>query len=315
MSFAGRQVLVTGGAGFIGSHLVDRLVSEGAKVTVIDNLSSGNKENLGRSWGKIRFVRADVGDREFFCQGPGRIDFVFHLAANASVPESVRNPLHDFKTNAQGTVNLLEKLRKTHVEKIVFACSAAVYGPPLYTPIGEEHPVNPISPYGASKLAGEKMGFAFSEVYGLPFTSLRIFNVYGPRQRKYVMYDFARKLKANPYRLDVLGDGEQVRSYCYIADAVDGFLIAAKNESGVYNLAGGKPTKIRDLAEMMVSRLSPNARIEYTGESWRGDIKNLAADISKIRRLGFNPRTSLESGLRKLIDWYDGLDQIRRQGD
>jgi len=311
MKLRGRRVLVTGAAGFIGSHLVDRLVEEGAEVVAIDNLKDGNLSNLAESMDKIEFHKVDIRNFESLKEVMDGVEIVFHLAANANVPYSVDNPKYDFETNTLGTFNVLKLSLDLDVEKVVYASSAAVYGEPIYVPIDEEHPLNPISPYGASKLAGERLGFAYFKTYGLPFVSLRIFNTYGPRQRRYVMYDFLRKLKENPNRLEVLGTGEQIRDFCYVKDCVEAFVLACKsgNAAGeAFNIAGGNPISIKDLAFLMVKILSLDRRtkIVFTGESWKGDIVNLYADISKIKsKLGFKPRVSLGEGILKLKEWFD----------
>lgn len=296
MEIKGKKVLVTGGAGFIGSHIVDKLVKIASRVIVLDNLQAGKEENLKQIRGKIEFVEGDTRDKGLVDKVVKKVDVIFHIAANASVPNSVENPRYDFETNTLGTFNLLEASIGSQVEKFIYASTAAVYGNPVYTPIDEKHPLNPISPYGASKLAAERMGFAFNETYGLQFTAIRIFNTYGPRQPRYVIYDFIKKLRQNPKRLEVLGDGNQVRDYCFISDMVDAFILVAERGEGVYNAAGGQPITIRELAELIVSKVSPNARIVYGGRTWRGDIKTLIADISRLRELGFKPKVSLKEG-------------------
>ncbi|MCK4730984.1 MAG: SDR family NAD(P)-dependent oxidoreductase [Methanophagales archaeon] len=306
-----KEVLVSGGAGFIASHLVDLLVEKGASVTVIDNLKDGKIENLEKSKDKICFKKVDVRDYEEVEKTikEREIKIVFHLAANANVPYSVEYPKYDFETNALGTFNVLKSCVDNDVEKIIYASSAAVYGEPVYVPIDEKHPLNPISPYGASKLAGEKLGFAYYHTYGIPFVSMRIFNTYGPRQPRYVMYDFLKKLKENPKKLEVLGTGEQIRDYCYVTDTANAFILAAENENAVgesFNIAGGNPISINELAELMVRilGLEGSTEIYYTGKSWKGDIVKLVADISKIKKLGFEPKTGLEEGLSKLKEWF-----------
>ena len=310
MKLRGKRVLVTGAAGFIGSHLVDRLVEEGAEVVAIDNLKDGDLSNLAESMDKIEFHEIDVRDFESLKEVMDGVEIVFHLAANANVPYSVDNPKYDFETNALGTFNVLKLSLDLDVEKVVYASSAAVYGEPVYVPIDEEHPLNPISPYGASKLAGERLGFAYFKTYGLPFVSLRIFNTYGPRQRRYVMYDFLRKLKENPNRLEVLGSGEQIRDFCYVKDCVEAFVLACKsgNAAGeAFNIAGGNPISIRDLAFLIVKILGLDGRTEvmFTGESWKGDIVKLYADITKIKdKLGLEPKVGLEEGIVRLKRWF-----------
>ncbi len=299
------DILVTGGSGFLGSHLVERLVQARNNVVVIDDLSSGRMVNLKKVIDQIEFIKADLRDREFVMNIVKDVDLVYHLGANASVPRSVQDPVYDFECNSLGTFNVLEACRRADVDRVVYASSAAVYGEPEYTPIDENHPLHPISPYGASKLAGEKMGFAYHKVYGLRFLALRIFNVYGTRQKKYVMYDFIRKLIKKPRSLKVLGNGEQTRTFCYISDAIDTFLLVARQTHGVFNVGGNLPIKIKDLAELFVSKLSPHTLIQYTGTSWRGDIQTLVPDISKTEKLGFKPTITLDQGIEKLIASYN----------
>ncbi len=300
----GKNVLVTGGAGFIGSHIVDRLAGECA-VTALDNLSTGKEENLPE--GAI-FVKGDLRDAGLVKKTikDADIDVVFHIGANASVPHSTEDPRYDFETNALGTFNVIEACQDSNVEKIVYASTAAVYGEPIRTPIDEGHPLQPISPYGASKLAGERYGFAFKETYGIDFAAIRIFNTYGPRQPRYVMYDFIHKLRRDPSLLEVLGTGEQIRDYCYVSDMADAFVLVAGHGRGVYNAAGGSPTSIKELAELMVSIISPEAEIRYGGKTWAGDVNTLYADITRIRELGFEPKVGFEEGVRKMIGWFEG---------
>ncbi len=299
------NALVTGGAGFIGSHLVDRLVEDGLDVTVIDNLHAGKLENLENARDKITFIKGDVRDAELLKRAIADADIVFHIGANASVPYSVENPRYDFETNALGTFNILDASVNSDVKKVVYASTAAVYGEPEYIPIDEKHPLRPISPYGASKLAGESVGMAFKEAYGLNFASIRIFNTYGPRQPRYVMYDFIMKLKRDSSKLDVLGTGEQMRDYCHVSDMVDVFMLVTEKGEGIYNAAGGVPTPIRELAELMVSEMSPGAEIQYGGKTWKGDINTLIADITKLKNLGFAPKVDIRSGIKMMIEWFE----------
>ena len=306
------NALVTGGAGFIGSHLVGRLVEDGLDVTVIDNLHAGKPENLDSSKGGTTLIKGDIRDVELLKRVIVDVDIVFHIGANASVPYSVENPRYDFETNALGTFNILEASVNSNVKKVVYASTAAVYGEPEYIPIDEKHPLRPISPYGASKLAGESVGMAFKETYGLNFASIRIFNTYGPRQPRYVIYDFIMKLRRDPKNLEVLGTGEQVRDYCYVSDMVDAFMLMAEKGDGIYNAAGGVPTSIRELAELMVSEISPGAEIQYGGKTWKGDINTLIADITKLRNLGFAPKVDLRIGVKKMIEWFNAVKISKR---
>ena len=307
MHVEGKNILVTGGAGFIGSHLVDRLIKKKSTVKVIDNYQAGRRENLNQSWDEIQVIKGDIRNSELVREVIEDVDVIFHIAANASVPYSVKNPRYDFETNALGTFNILEASINSNVEKIIYASSAAVYGEPTYTPIDEVHPLNPISPYGTTKLAGEKLGFTFKEIYGLDFTAIRIFNTYGPRQPRYVIYDFIKKLNKNPDKLEVLGSGEQVRDYCYISDMVNAFILVAEKGNSVYNAAGGSPISIRELADLMVSEISPNAKIKYGGKTWKGDINVLTANITRLKNLGFQPEIDFKTGIKRTIEWFKGV--------
>jgi len=311
MKLQNKKILVTGAAGFIGSHLVDRLAEEGAEVVAVDNLKDGYLSNLAQHSDEIEFHKIDVRELETLEEVMEDVDVVFHLAANANVPYSVENPMYDFGSNALGTFNVLKSSLDLGVENVVYASSAAVYGEPVYVPMDERHPLNPISPYGASKLAGERLGLAYYHTYGLKFTALRIFNTYGERQRRYVMFDFLKKLTENPKRLEVLGTGEQIRDFCYVKDCVEAFILAAENSAAVgdvFNIAGGNPMSIRDLAYLMVRMLGLDGRTEivFIGKSWKGDVIKLYADISKIKhKLGFYPMVELEEGILRLKRWFD----------
>lgn len=300
----GTKVLVTGGAGFIGSHLVERLVSERMHVVVLDNLSSGCFENLGNCLEKIRFVEGDIRDKELLGEMVRDTQVIFHLAANASVPVSVEDPEFDFQTNVVGTFNLLQSSVGQDLESFVFASSAAVYGGSDVA-LSESSARNPVSPYGTSKSCGELLGLSYKRSFKIPFVVARIFNVYGPRMPRYAMYDFYRKLKKNHRQLDVLGDGKQERQFCYVSDAVDALILIAEKGKDVYNIAGGEVISMGELAKIFVKKISPEARISTTGASWPGDIEKLLADTTKLRNLGFSPKTCLASGIGFLIDWFD----------
>ena len=314
-----KRVLVTGGAGFIGSHLVDALINEEVEVIVIDDLSRGNMENLNNAIKRITFRKLDIRNYEEVKKifNETEVEVVFHCAANANVPYSVENPEYDFTVNVLGTFNILMSSLESNVERVIYASSAAVYGEPEYVPIDEGHPLNPISPYGASKLAGEKLGFAYYHTYGIGFTSLRIFNAYGPRQKKHVIYDILRKLNEDPSRLELLGDGRQVRDFCYVTDVVKAFLLAAENKNSigeVFNIGSGEAISLHKLASLIIEimGLKQRTKIYYTGKTWRGDIQKLVADISKAKNvLGFRPEVSLMDGITRVIKWFDEEDRNR----
>ena len=307
MSLKDCRILVTGGAGFIASHLVDLLVTGGAKVVVLDDMSSGKEDNLVQVAGDIEVHTGSVTDHAQVDALVRGCRFVFNFAANADVPRSVKHPDIDFHTNSVGMFNVLDACRRHGVERVLQASTAAVYGEPSYTPMDESHPLRPISPYGASKLGAESLGLAYHHTYDLPFTAVRIFNTYGPRQPRYVIHDLFRKIQKNPQRLEVLGTGEQVRDYCYVTDTAGAFVNLALNPEAngqVYNIAGGQPISIKDLVGKILATLQlTDTEIYYTGQSWPGDITRLVAGIDKIKGTGFAPTVDLDEGLRRFADW------------
>lgn len=290
---------------------MEQFVAAGAQVTALDNFSAGRVENLDSVKSSIRVVTMDIRD-ESLEQVVSAHDVVIHMAANADVPRSVEDPCYDFENNVMGSYNVLRACMRGGVSKVVFASSAAVYGEPEYSPMDELHPTNPASPYGAAKLAIEKLGFAYHRSFGLPFTAVRIFNTYGVRQPRYVMYDLLKKLYRDPTKLIVLGTGEQVRDYSYVTDTARCFLLAAADDASsgeVYNVAGAYPITIRDLADKLIAiRGAGDVSVSFTGSSWPGDIAILAADITKAEKLlGFAPTVELHDGLARLDSWLSKL--------
>ena len=306
--YGGKRVAVTGAAGFIGSHLVDKLVGVGAHVVALDNLHSGVMTNLAQSIHRIRFHKVDVRDRAAVCTVLDGSDIVFHLAGNALVPYSVENPAYDFESNVLGTYHVLELLRQERIGRVVFSSSAAVYGVPMENPVSELYPLEPISPYGASKLAAERLGVGWARTYDVHFVVARIYNTYGPRQRKYVMYDLLNKLHRNPHHLEVLGDGTQMRDYSYVSDTVRALLLLGERglAGEAYNVAGDNPTRISALIDLLLEVMGlEKVALTYTGESWRGDVPTMVADMTKLKSLGFEPQVSLPDGLASLLAWMD----------
>ena len=303
----GKRIVVTGGGGFIGSHLVDSLTPQN-EVTVVDDLSAGQRSNVNDD---CEFRQVDVRHRDELEPIVESQDVIFHLAADAHTRATSAgwdDPRHDMEVNAIGTQNLFEAVREGDTDPVVvYASSCALYGNPEYTPMDEGHPMNPISPYGTHKLVGDRYVYAYHSEYDMQTRSIRIFNSYGPRQPRYVMYDFLRKLQDDPSSLEVLGSGRQVRDYTYIDDAVDAFeLVAERGADGqAYNLSGNQTISIGDLAELMIDLLDLDASIEYTGESWKGDPTRLEADIEKLRGIGYEPTYTIEEGLERLIEWFE----------
>ncbi|MFX0141378.1 MAG: NAD-dependent epimerase/dehydratase family protein, partial [Candidatus Hodarchaeota archaeon] len=238
-------------------------------------------------------------------------DYIFHLAANASVPNSLIYLDYDFETNVVGTYNLLKSAHSFGDKtKIIYSSSAAVYGEPTSLPIKESHSLNPISPYGASKLCGETYCLTFNRVFNLKTISLRLFNVYGPKQPRYVIYDLLNKLSTNKDTLEVLGTGEQKRDFIYISDVVNAFLFAAQKEEAVgkvFNIGTGNVISIKNLASQIIKLLGyeNTTKIKYTGTSWKGDVNTFQADISLLKEiLNYEPKVKFHQGLELEIEWF-----------
>ena len=304
-----QKVLVTGGAGFIASHLVDALVEKNAAVTVVDDLSNGRIENVNKD---ACFIRASILDTEKMRECVKDVDVVFHLAADTGTKETsmgFKDPFAEMTVNARGSVNILKCVMDCNPSaSIVFASSAAIYGEPKYTPVDEKHPTEPVSPYGISKLAGEKYMVAYFREFGVKSVVGRIFNTYGPRQSRYVIHDLIKKLGINQNELEILGTGTVIRDYAYVSDTVGALiLIAEKGKDGeIYNIAGGNPISIENLANLILRELSlsEKTKIKYTGASWKGDISKMIADITKIQQLGYQPKVNLETGIKYTVNWF-----------
>jgi UDP-glucose 4-epimerase len=307
-----KRVLVTGGAGFIGSHLVEALVARGDRVTVIDNLATGKRENLAQVAGAITWVEHSVTD--LLTAGEldvAAYDIIFHLAANPYIPPSVEKPSFDYALNLHTTFLLLEALRLAPSRPIlVNTSSAAVYGNPASLPIRETDPTVPISPYGVSKLAAERYVAVFSALYGLPAVSARLFSVYGPRQRKQVVFDLLTRLRADPAHLEVLGDGSQARDFCYVGDTVQALLLMAENaprQGEAYNVAQGRTHTIADLVQALVQVCGLQPAIHWTGSIRPGDAERWEVDIARLSTLGYTAQYTLPAGLAAIRDWFDSL--------
>jgi len=291
--------LVTGGVGFIGSHLVDRLVAEGWRIRVVDNLSNGRLENLAQHKGNpdVDVIVGDLKDPETCLSAVEGVDTVFHFAANPEVRVSTTDPEIHFRENIVTTFNLLEAMRRKGVKELIFASSSSVYGEPENIPVDEDAPVRPVSVYGASKAACESLIHAYSRLYGIRAVVLRYANVVGPRLRHGVIYDLLMKLKKDKTKLEVLGDGMQVRSYIYIDDAVNATMVAyekAKEDFGVFNVASEDWITVRNVVQIILKELSiENINVVYKpvlhGVGWLGDVKRIALRINRLKALGFMP--------------------------
>lgn len=302
------RILVTGGAGFIGSHIVDRLLSEGFEVTVIDNLDTGRLENLPHKQNKgFNFIEGDIRDSNLVKKTMKNIDAIFHEAAMASVTLSVKNPILTNDINVTGTLNLLKASADLHVKRFVYASSAAVYGDTLPIKKKENMTPNPTSPYGVSKLAAENYIKAFHKVYGLKTVSLRYFNVYGTRQRfdienAYggVITIFVNRLLRNMPPI-IYGDGEQTRDFVYIKDVVDANILAMTNNNAVgeiFNIGTGTKVSVNQIAATFKEILKKKNLKNLHKDPRPTDIRHGYADISKAKKvLGFNPKFSIQKGL------------------
>jgi UDP-glucose 4-epimerase len=301
------EVLVTGGAGFIGSHLCETFFEQGAKVVAYDNLSSGKIEYIrDLAEKKIKFVQGDIRDSIALEEAAGNCEAIFHLAAQTSVPFSMKNPEEDFDVNAHGTLNVLEIARKRDA-RIIFASTAAVYGNAEKTPTPEDYPTQPISFYGLSKCVAEDYCQFYHENYGVEVVILRIFNVYGLRGHG-VMPDFLDKLKKTPHKLEVLGTGEQSRDFIHVSDIVRALVLCAqhrKADGQIYNVGSGTATSVTAIARMMIDLLDLReiTKLSFTGgQAWEGDAKLTHADISKIvGELGWRPLAKLRDVIKNLI--------------
>ncbi len=304
--------LVTGGAGFIGSHLVEALIRRGERVRVLDNFSTGKRQNLNPVSGQIEVVEGDTRDLPACRRAMDRIEYVFHLAALHEVPRSVENPLETHEINATGIMNLLLAARDAGVRRFIYASSSAVYGNNPALPRSEDMAPSPISsPYAASKLVGEHYCQLFSHLFGLETVSLRYFNVYGPRQDSASQYagvipKFISVLLSNTPPT-IYGDGEQSRDFIYVSDCVAA-TVAACHKSGlsgaVLNIGTGQRTTVNQVCRFLQKILSREIQPSF-GPPQPGDIRHDYADIEKaIRLLEFRPRRTMADGLAETVEWY-----------
>ena len=303
------RAFVTGGAGFIGSHLVDALANRGYWITVYDDFSSGKKEFLSNHIGKRYFtlVKADLVDAETLEKTLEGHDVVFHLAANPDVRIGAQEP-GVAKKDILATYNLLDAMRKKDVNKIVFSSSSTVYGETPPKPLPENYgPLLPISVYGAAKLAAEGLISSFCHTFDMQSWIFRFANVVGERGTHGVIVDFIRKLRKNPSELEILGDGKQKKNYLYVRDCVDGMLFGfdhAKDQINLFNLGSDGATQVTRIAEMVVEEMGlKDVKFRYTGgkRGWKGDVPKFRFDVSKINKLGWKAKNNSDEAVRKAI--------------
>jgi UDP-glucose 4-epimerase len=308
------KALVTGGAGFIGSHLVDNLMEKGFNVVVFDNLSSGSIENIKQWIGSkiFTFIHGDLLDKEQVSKAMEDCEIVFHLAANPEVRISSISPETHYQQNVEATFNLLEAVRKYgNIKTFIFTSSSTVYGEPSKIPTPEDYsPLKPISVYGASKLACEALVTAYAYTYGFKAIIYRLANIVGSRSRHGVIYDFIQKLKANPCELEILGDGTQTKSYLHISDCIEAMLLGlekANSQTEVFNVGSEDQLNVKRIAEIVAEEMGlKNVKFKLTGgvdggRGWKGDVKNMLLDVDKLRSLGWKPRYKSEDSVKLAV--------------
>lgn len=303
--------LVTGGAGFIGSHLVEALLKINYQVRVLDNFMTGKRQNISSILSHIQLIEGDLRDFETVRKAAEAVDFIFHLGALPSVPRSIQDPITSNDVNIQGTLHVLEAAKQMKVKRVIFSSSSSVYGDSPILPKREDAVPNPLSPYAVTKLAGEHYCKVYYKIYGLETVCLRYFNVFGPKQDPTSQYAaaiprFINALLVNKPPL-VYGDGEQSRDFTYVDNVVQANILAIEAPEApgkILNIAYGKQVTVNELIKTLNAILGKNIQPIY--ESSRpGDIRHSLADISQARRiLGFSPTISLEEGLRRAVAWF-----------
>jgi len=312
LELQGKKVLVTGGAGFIGSHLVDSLLKLGCRVVAYDNFDdfySGKEKNVEQNLGKAKYqlIRGDIVDKETLGAAMRGVEVVFHLAAQAGVRYCIANPIKAEEVNVMGTLNVLLAAREKKVKKVIYASSSSIFGNPVKPFLSEDHPLNPTNPYGVSKLAAEKYCLAFYETYGLPATCLRYFSVYGPRGRPdQVIYSFAQ-LVAEGKPPVIYGSGRQSRDFTFVSDIVSGTVLAAMADESVgevFNLGYGKDFSIEKVAKMVIQQCGMEIEPKFV-DGYKGDFPKTLCQNTKARNLlRWSPQVGLEEGIAEFLEWF-----------
>ena len=307
-----RSILVTGGAGFIGSHMVDALMSDDAEVRVLDNLSNGTLNNIQR-WlrdSSFEFIKGDLLNEKDLERAVDECEVIFHLAANPEVRIGASAPEIHFEQNVLATYRLLEAMRRSgSSDLLVFTSSSTVYGDASEIPTPEDYgPLKPISIYGASKLASEALISSYASTYGFRAIICRLANIIGPRSRHGVIYDFIWKLRKNQEELEILGDGTQAKSYLYIDDCISAILTIIKETRGeveIFNIGSEDWVDVKTIAKIVVEEMGlKNVSFRFTGgvdggRGWKGDVKYMLLSIEKLRSLGWKPRFNSAEAVRK----------------
>ncbi|MFX0043512.1 MAG: GDP-mannose 4,6-dehydratase [Candidatus Hodarchaeota archaeon] len=311
-----KNLLITGGAGFIGTHLFESLIKESNYIIIIDNFNtcyySGKEENLENASKRYeiskdyKIIKGDLRNKSIYDEITNDIDVIFHLAAHAGVRYSIQNSREVISNNIIGTINTFDFALQKNVKKVVYASSSSVYGNPIYTPVDEDHPKNPISPYAISKLCGEIYADYYYREYDLPVTSLRFYTVYGPRGRPDMAIGKFFNLILQNKELIIYGDGEQLRDFTYVSDIVDGLILSGENDkvSGeIFNLGYSEPISVNELIEKMFSIAEKPIKAKYI-EKQKGDVDVTYSDIKKAQNiLKYKPKVSIDNGLIKTYEW------------
>ncbi len=310
-----KNILITGGAGFIGSHLFETLIKHNNYITIIDNFDgyySGKEENFNYITNKFKnkvdfkLIRGDLLDNSTYNKIKTDYEIIFHLAAQPGVRYSIEHAPEITHNNITSTVNIFEYAKENDINKVVIASSSSVYGNPNYTPVDEKHPKNPISPYAVSKLCCEEYAHYYFREYGLPVTSLRFYTVFGPRGRPDMAIRKFFNLILQEKPINVYGDGKQLRDFTYVSNIVNGLILAAeKDESSgkSFNLGCSDPISVNELIDKMYNIAGKSKKVNYT-EKRKGDVKVTHSDITKAKNLlGYTPKIDIDKGLKKTYKW------------
>lgn len=307
------RMIITGGAGFIGSHLCDKYVKDGHTVLCLDNFINGNLMNIRHllSYRNFKLINGDIRDFDLLEKITRDVDAIIHLAAQIHVDRSIIEPRLTYETNVLGTQNILEVSRMYDVRKVIHASTSEVYGSAQYSPMDEKHPLSAPHPYGASKIAADRMCHAYVQTYGMNICIMRPFNIYGPRQKDSgyggAISLFTKRVLSNLPPI-IYGDGQQTRDYTYVEDIVtayDTILNYTKTLEEPINFGTGAEIRVIDLANLIIKLSNKEESITPVHIEQRpGEVKRLIADISKARSIGWEPKYSIEEGLKKFIDWY-----------
>jgi UDP-glucose 4-epimerase len=307
------RILITGGAGFVGSHLTEDFVKKGYPVKIIDDFSAGNVNNvLGLfNYSNFKMIRGSITDKELVAKSTTNVDVVFHLAAQINVDRSIIEPRHTFEVNTLGTLNVLDAALENDIKLMIYASTSEVYGSAIRVPMREDHPLNPASPYAASKAAADRLCFSYYNTYRLPIVIVRSFNTYGPRQKDTgyaaaIPNFISRTLSGLPPV--IYGDGKQTRDYMYVKDAVNAYQLVLESHESLLgkavNFGTGEEISIQELAQKIIRLVGTRATPIHVAPR-TGEVKRLCADISFAKKeLNFEPRFTIDQGLKEFVQWY-----------